>query len=111
VYTINPEEKMGKRKRYTAEEKAKILREVLENGKTISETAEKYEVHPNNIMNWRKQLIEDSKQTFNIKRTDISNKARERKITALEEKIKHKDEVIAELVQELLELKKKYPGL
>jgi transposase-like protein len=102
---------MGKRKRYTPEEKAKILREVLEDGKTISETAEKYEVHPNNIMNWRKQLLEDGKQTFKIKRPDISGKAKERKILALEDKIKHKDEVIAELAQELLELKKKYPGL
>jgi transposase-like protein len=111
VYTKNPEGKMGKRKRYTAEEKAKLLREVLENGKTISEVAESYGVHPNNLMKWRKQLLEEGKQTFQIKRTDISSKAKERKITALEDKIKRKDEVIAELAQELLELKKKYPGL
>ena len=102
---------MGKRKRYTAEEKAKILREVLENGKTISEVAESYGVHPNNIMKWRKQLLEEGKQTFQVKRSDISSKAKERRIAALEDKIKHKDEVIAELAQELLELKKKYPGL
>jgi transposase-like protein len=102
---------MGKRKRYTAEDKSKILREVLENGKTISETAEKYEVHPNNIMKWRKQLLEEGSQTFRIKRSDISSKAKERKIAVLEGKIKQKDEVIAELAQELLELKKKYPGL
>jgi transposase-like protein len=102
---------MGKRKRYTPEEKSRILREVLEEGKTISETAEKHGVHPNNIMKWRKQLLEEGKQTFQIKRTDISNKAKDRKIFALEDKIKHKDEVIAELAQELLDLKKKYPGL
>jgi len=102
---------MGKRKRYTPEEKAKILREILEDGKTISEVAEKYEVHPNCIFNWRKQLLEEGKRTFQIKRTDISSKAKDKKITALEDKIKHKDEVIAELAQELLELKKKYPGL
>jgi len=102
---------MGKRKRYTAEEKAKLLREVLENGKTVSEVAEAYQVHPNNIMKWRKQLLEEGKQTFQTKRSDISGKAKERKIAALEDKIKHKDEVIAELAQELLELKKKYPGL
>ena len=102
---------MGKRKRYTAEEKAKILREVLENGKTISEVAEAYGVHPNNIMKWRKQLLGEGKQTFKTKRSDISNKAKERKIAALEDKIKRKDEVISELAQELLELKKKYPGL
>ena len=102
---------MSKRKSYTAEEKIKILREVLEEGKPISQVADKYELHPNNIFNWRKQLFEGGIQTFQIKRTDISNKAEERKITALEDKIKQKDEVIAELAEELLGLKKKNFGL
>ena len=102
---------MGKRKRYTAEEKSKILREVLEDGKSVSEVAEKYELHPNCIFNWRKQLLEEGKQTFKIKRPDISRKADARKIAVLEEKIKQKDEVIAELAGELLALKKKNSGL
>jgi len=101
---------MGKRKRYTAEEKVKILREVLEDGKQISQAAEQYGLHPNNIFNWRKQLFEGGVQTFQIKRADISEKAEERKITALEEKIRQKDEVIAELAEELLGLKKKNSG-
>ena len=102
---------MGRRKRYTAEEKVKILREVLEDGKSISQTAEKYGVHPNNVIAWRKQLIEGGTQTFQIKRVDISSKAEERKVAALESKIKQKDEVIAELAEELLALKKKNSGL
>ena len=102
---------MGNRKRYTAEEKSKILREVLEDGKSVSDVAEKHGLHPNNIFKWRKQLLEEGKQTFQTKRPDISKKATERKITALEEKIKQKDEVIAELAEELLILKKKNIGL
>jgi transposase-like protein len=102
---------MSKRKSYTAEEKVKILREVLEDGKSISQVADKYGLHPNNIFNWRKQLFEGGLQTFRIKRTDISSKADDRKITALEDKIKQKDEVIAELAEELLGLKKKNFGL
>ncbi len=102
---------MGKRKRYTAEEKMKILREVLEEGKTISGTAEKYGIHPNNVMQWRKQLLESGLQTFQIKRSDIREKAEARKIGALEEKLKQKDEVIADLAEELLTLKKKNCGL
>jgi len=31
---------MGKRKRYTAEEKVKILREIQEDGKTVSQAAD-----------------------------------------------------------------------
>ena len=102
---------MGKRKRYTAEEKIKILREVLEDGKQLSQVAEQYGLHPNNIFSWRKQLFEGGVQTFQIKRADITGKAEERKITVLEDKIKQKDEVIAELAEELLALKKKNSGL
>jgi transposase len=111
VYTKSPEGKMGNRKRYTAEEKIKILRELQEEGKTISQVSAEHGVHPNNVFKWRKQHLEMGIQAFKAGRPDISGKAHERKIASLEEKIKHKDEVIAELAEELLELKKKYPGL
>jgi transposase len=102
---------MGKRKRYTAEEKMKILRDILEDGKPVSQVADSYGLHPNNIFKWRKQLFEGGIQTFRIKRTDVSGKSEERKTRSMEEKIKHKDEIIAELAGELLELKKNYSGL
>jgi transposase-like protein len=101
---------MSKRKKYTAEEKIKILREILEDGKPISQVADHYGLHPNNIFKWRKQLFEGGLQTFQIRRSDISDKAGERRVSALENKIKQKDEVIAELAQELLGLKKKNSG-
>jgi transposase-like protein len=101
------EEKMSERKRYTAEEKMKILREILEDGKSISTVAESYGLHPNNIFNWRKQLFEGGVQTFQRRRADISDKAEDRKATALESKLKQKDEVIAELAAENLALKKR----
>jgi transposase len=100
-----------KRKRYTSEEKIKILREVLEDGKPVSTVAETYNVDPTQIMTWRKQMFENASQAFEIKRKDITEKALEKQTKALEDKLRHKDNVIAELAQELLELKKKYPGL
>jgi DNA-binding Lrp family transcriptional regulator len=69
--------------------------------------AEQYGLHPNNIFNRRKQLFEGGIQTFQIKRSDISVKAEARKMTALEDKIKQKGEVIADLAEELLALKKR----
>jgi transposase len=101
---------MSKRKRYTAEEKVKILREIQENGKSISQVAEENGIHPNNIFKWRKQHLEMGVHGFKTTRKDISTKAKDRKIAALEDKIKHKDEIIAELAGELLELKKNYSG-
>jgi transposase-like protein len=101
---------MDKRKRYTAEEKMKILRDFLEDGKQVSEVAEAYGIHPNLIFNWRKQLFKGGAQLFEIKRGDITAKAEDRKVAALEGKLRHKDEVIAELAGELLEIKKKNSG-
>jgi transposase-like protein len=46
---------MGERKRYTSEEKVKILRELLEDGKPVSQAAESRGVHPNLILNWRRE--------------------------------------------------------
>jgi transposase-like protein len=100
-----------KRIRYTSEDKIRILREVLEDGKSISSVAEGQKVHPNLILNWRKQLFESGKQAFEIKRPDITEKAMERQTKEFEEQLRHKDSVIAELAQELLELKKKRAGL
>jgi transposase-like protein len=102
---------MSKRKWYTAEEKVKILRALQEEGKTISQIAEEYGIPPNNIFKWRKQHLEMGVQGFKTTRKDISGKAKDRKIASLEDAIKHKDEVIAELAQELLALKKKNSGL
>jgi transposase-like protein len=101
---------MSIRKRYTADEKMKILREILEDGKPISQVADGYGLHPNNIFKWRKQLFEGGIHTFQTKRADISGKAEERKISLLESRINHKDEIIAELAGELLELKKNFSG-
>jgi transposase len=97
---------MGQRKRYTGEEKVKILREVLEDGKAVSMVAEEYGVHPNLILNWRKRLFEGAPKTFEVRRSDITGKSVERKAQALEEKLREKDEVIAELAREVLALKK-----
>jgi transposase len=101
---------MGKRKRYTSEEKVKILREVLEEGKAVSQAAEDHCVHPNLILNWRKQLFEGAPKAFEVRRSDIAGKAAERKAQALEGKLREKDEVIAELAREVLELKKNTTG-
>ena len=102
---------MVKRKTYTAEEKVKILRAMLEEGKPVSQIAQQHGLHPNNIFSWRKQLFEGAIQIFQIKRPDVTAKADERRIALLEDKLKRKDEVISELAEELLGIKKKSCGL
>jgi hypothetical protein len=56
-------------------------------------------------------LLEEASRIFEIKRLDVTAKAEGRKAAELEAKLKQKDEVIAELAEELLVLKKKNSGL
>jgi transposase-like protein len=96
---------MSKKKIRSAQEKVLVLRELLENQTPISQLAEKYGLHPNDIYNWKKKLFEGAEELFSTKPSRNSNKTEERE-KKLEEKLKRKDEVIAELVQENILLKK-----
>ncbi|GBD90602.1 transposase [bacterium BMS3Abin04] len=55
---------MHKRKHYTAEQKAKILRELLDNNLSVSQLCEQYNVRPNDIYNWKKKLFESAPTIF-----------------------------------------------
>lgn len=48
---------MAERKRYTAEEKAAIVLEVIQDGKKISEVAEKHQIHPNQIRSGKSRRL------------------------------------------------------
>ena len=54
---------MGRKKR-NAEEKARIALEALREDKPLREIAEKYGVHPNQISNWKRQLLEGAGDVF-----------------------------------------------
>jgi len=49
-----------KRTTYSADFKAKVVLEVLENEKSINEIASKYSLLPKNIQNWKKQFLENA---------------------------------------------------
>jgi transposase-like protein len=55
---------MSKRKRYNAQFKAQIAIQALQGEKTINELAAEYEIHPNQIAQWKKHLIEASPDIF-----------------------------------------------
>ena len=52
------------RKRYSAEEKAKIALEALRGQKTVNEIATAFGVHPNQVSQWKKQAIDELPQVF-----------------------------------------------
>src|SRR3972149_4356445 len=49
---------MRQRRRFSAEFKARVVREALKEQKTLAELAAEYEVHPNQIAQWKKQLLD-----------------------------------------------------
>lgn len=46
------------RKVYDGAFKTRVVLEVLRGEKTLSEIASEYEIHPNQIVNWKKQVLE-----------------------------------------------------
>jgi transposase len=56
-----------KRKRYSAEFKAKVALEAIKGEQTLAELSAKYSLHPNMITNWKRQAIENLAETFSTK--------------------------------------------
>jgi len=48
--------------------KAKVALDALKGNKTIVELAQRYQIHPNQITDWKKQLLEHAAEVFNTDR-------------------------------------------
>lgn len=52
------------RRNHSAAFKAKVAIEALADGKTIAEIAHKHDVHPNQVTEWRRQLMDRAAGVF-----------------------------------------------
>jgi putative transposase len=59
------------RRRHSAEFKAKVALEALKEHKTMSELAQSYTIHANQITEWKKTLLEQSPLLFGRKESPI----------------------------------------
>lgn len=69
------------RKKYDKALKAKIALEALKEIETVQELANRYEVHPNQVSGWKKQLLDNSELLFerpNKKSKEIKDSEEER---------------------------------
>lgn len=52
------------RRNHSAAFKAKVAVDAIKDGQTLVELAERYQVHPNQITEWKKQLLERAEEVF-----------------------------------------------
>lgn len=57
-----------RRRRFSAEFKAKVALEAIRGQKTVAELAGEHEVHANQISQWKKQLLEALPEVFGRRR-------------------------------------------
>jgi transposase len=98
----------AKRKHYSAPEKVAILRLHLLEKKPVSDVCDQYGIHPTLFYRWQKEFFENGAAAFEPtdKRRKGVEEVKDRKIAALEGKLQQKNEVLAELMQEYVQLKK-----
>lgn len=69
-----------KRGRWSKDQKFKIALASIKGDKTISQLAEEYRVHPNQISEWKKQLLEQGADIFSAvteRKTELETKERD----------------------------------
>ena len=54
----------GKRRRFTAEFKARVVRAALREDKTLAELASQFGVHPSQITEWKRQVLDAMPEVF-----------------------------------------------
>jgi transposase len=103
------------RRKFTAEQKAAIVRRHLKGKESIATIAEELSIQPTQIHQWVAVVMEQAEKAFEkTAKSDKAGKLAEAKINALkeqqirrlQEKLIHKNEVIAELMEENVRAKK-----
>lgn len=94
-----------RRKNYSPAEKVAILRRHLIDKVPISDLCDELQLQPTQIYSWQKQFFENGAAAFEPKAAP-SGSAHLRTIALFWDKIQRKNEAVAELMEEHVQLKK-----
>ena len=93
------------RKHYSAREKVAILRRHLLEKVTVSALCDECGLRPTVFYRWQQEFFENGYAAFERQST-AEQRAVERKLTVLEAKLVRKNEVLSDLMEEHVQLKK-----
>jgi len=99
----------NKYKKFSAEEKVRIIRLHLVEKRPISDICDEIGLNPNVFYNWQKQFFENGAAAFEKsgdKRKDSQTYKLQQENTRLKARLANKDEVIAEIMASHVALKK-----
>jgi transposase len=94
-----------KKKRYTAEQKVIILKRHLVDRIAVSDLCDEYHISPTIFYRWQKQFFENGSMALETKYKSKEAK-KDQHIKELTQKIQNKNEVVSELMEAHLRLKK-----
>lgn len=99
-----------KRRQFSAEEKVKILKRHLIGKEEVSDICDELKINPNQFYRWQAELFENGAVAFERQGKQEEAKLRKfkEKIETLEERIQHKDNVIATITEDYVKLKKNF---
>jgi len=102
---------MGRnRRRFTAEDKVRVLKWHLVEKEAVSDVCEKEGIQPTQFYQWQRQFFENGTAAFERKSPKKASREAER-VQVLEAKLRKKDEVISELMEDHVKLKKELGDL
>src|SRR5260221_4336644 len=96
------------RRHFSPPEKVAILRRQLLEHVPISQLCDELKIVRSQFYNWQREFFENGAAAFagNGKRQNHADRVKDDKIAALQAKLQRKDEVLAELMEEHVQLKK-----
>jgi transposase len=96
-----------KRKHYTSEQKVAIIKEHLVGKKPVSDICERYGIAVNMFYRWQEEFFLRASGVFDQPRgKPVAESRLQKKVDELETRLRRKHEVLSELMEEHLMLKK-----
>ena len=65
------------RRKYTSKFKTKVVLEALKEKHTLAELAQRYEIHPQQITNWKREFLNKAETVFDTRKKSKKSEAEE----------------------------------